>query len=281
MNKIKAILNLTRASHGLFLAIAVVIGQLVTIEQIPPLQILIPSIITPIAISGGAFAVNDYMDYKTDKENNRTDRPLVSGELKRKTALQLSILLTTIGIISSYTINLYSFQIALAFTALSYAYAVTLKKIPLIGNISIAASMTIPFIYGALTVSNQVPLAVWVLGSMAFLAGTGREIVKSIQDMKGDKLQGRKTLPIKIGKKPSAYLAVLLVLTAISISITPYLYLENYLESTIYISTVTMSDILFLVSIKKLLSTQNYRYFRQKTLMAIGVGLIAFLLPIL
>lgn len=278
--KLKALAKLTRIDHGLFLVIAVLIGQIVTLGSPPNLRILSLSIFTPILISAGAFALNDYTDYEADKKNERTDRPLVTGELNRKTALYLSSLLLPLGVAVSYPINVSSFLIALIFAIISYEYAIVLKKIPLIGNLSIAASMTIPFIYGSLNVSTYVPTPIWILGTMAFLSGTGREIVKSIQDMKGDREQNRKTLPIKIGKKPSGYLAIILTLIAILIIPVPFFYLPPYLGSHLYLALVTLSALFFFISIKNIFKAQ-YPRFRKNTWIAICLGLIAFLAPVI
>ncbi|MFW5902389.1 MAG: UbiA family prenyltransferase [archaeon] len=279
MDKIKAFLKLTRLSHGLFLVIAVMIGQLIT-RGIPSLNILIPSIITPIAISAGAFAINDYMDYETDKSNERGDRPLISGGIKKESALYISLILMPVGIVASAFINMYSFYIAILFAIISFAYSIHLKKVAIIGNLCIAASMTIPFIFGSLNVSNTVPMAIWVLSSMAFLSGTGREIVKSIQDIEGDKEQGRKTLPIRIGGKKSAYIATSLIIAAILISPYPYLNITRYLGSEIYLSTVLIANLTFLIGIYSLFK-KDYSSFRRETYIAIGIGLLAFLVPVL
>lgn len=280
-SKFKAFLDLTRAGHGLFLMLAVMIGQLVTLGTLPVNRILIPSLITPFFISAGAMAINDYVDYEADKKNKRKDRPLVTGKLTRRTALLTSLVFMPLGIISAYYINNYSLAIALVFALLSYAYALYLEKTPLIGNLSIAASMAVPFIFGALNVSSSVPAAVWILSTMAFLAGMGREIAKSIQDMEGDKVQGRRTLPMKIGVKPSKYLAVTMVLTAVSLSPLPYLILSEYIGNSIYILAVALADTVFIISIYHLLKTGRYGPFRKLTLGAIGLGLLAFLLPVL
>jgi len=280
VKKVRAFLDLTRMSHGLYLLIAVLIGQIIT-KGLPSINILIFSIITPVFISASAFAINDYMDYETDKSNKRIDRPLVSGILKRKTALYISLILMPIGILSSALINIHSFYIAIIFTVISYAYSIHLKKIALVGNLCIAASMTIPFIFGALNVSRTIPASIWVLSSMAFLSGTGREIVKSIQDMEGDKKQGRETLPLKIGEKSSKYLATSLILTAVLISPYPYLRVSGYIGSDVYLATVSIAVLAFLTSLYSLFRHNSYSSFRKETYIAMGIGLLAFLLPVI
>ncbi len=279
MRKLKAFLNLTRMNHGIFLAIAVVIGQLIA-NSIPLGITLVLSLVTPIFISSSAFALNDYMDYEADKANEREDRPLVSGHISKKTALTSSLLMMPIGIASSYFINIDAFLIALIFSLVSFEYAFRLKKVPLIGNLSIAASMSIPFLYGVLTVSESVPVSIWILTSMVFLAGTGREIVKSIQDMKGDREQGRRTLPIEIGREKSSYLALFLIALAVSISPIPYLELPLYSGELIYLFTVALCDFTFAFSGRELLKGR-YREFRKRSFQAMGLGLVAFISPIL
>ena len=48
------------------------------------------------------------------------------------------------------------------------------------------------------------------------------EIVKDIEDMEGDRLEGADTLPLRIGARKAGYLAVLIGFLAVLLSPLPY-----------------------------------------------------------
>ncbi|MDE1865009.1 MAG: UbiA family prenyltransferase, partial [Candidatus Micrarchaeota archaeon] len=113
MGKLGAILRLTRIEHSIMLVIAVLAAELIANHgMLPSAPTLAFSLITPIFISMGAFAINDYFDIKVDRANRKV-RPLVIGELKPAEALYISVATILIGIASSYFINIYCFAIAI------------------------------------------------------------------------------------------------------------------------------------------------------------------------
>jgi len=53
----------------------------------------------------GAFAINDYIDFEVDLNNNRSDRPLVLGLINRKTALITAIIILIIDLLLLLFLN--------------------------------------------------------------------------------------------------------------------------------------------------------------------------------
>ncbi|MDE1762597.1 MAG: UbiA family prenyltransferase, partial [Candidatus Micrarchaeota archaeon] len=87
MGKFAEILRLTRIEHSIMLVIAVLAAELIANHGVlPSAPTLAFSLITPIFISMGAFAINDYFDIKVDRAN-RKNRPLVAGTLRPHEAL--------------------------------------------------------------------------------------------------------------------------------------------------------------------------------------------------
>ena len=62
------------------LVIAVVAAELLA-GGLPATGVLALSLITPIFVSMGSFAINDYFDIGVDRLNRKKNRPLVSGAL--------------------------------------------------------------------------------------------------------------------------------------------------------------------------------------------------------
>ncbi len=197
----------------------------------------IPFILPPFFISLYAFCLNDIVDYRTDKANNRIDRPLVLGKLSLDEAKMITNLLGTLCIISillaASAAETRSDIIAVftlwGFFLASILYSFYIKDLPFLGNTYIAFTMAIPFIYPILIVHEngaQVPNTLLILAISAFVMGMAREIVKSAQDIYGDlKFRASKTLPVIMGERNSVILAgILLILLGASC----FFYLLTY-----------------------------------------------------
>lgn len=293
MKKLKAIWELMRLEHGVMLFIAILIGSLISQKtlfdnlNLPLLNIFL-TFFTALFLEASTFALNDYYDLEIDRINKRTDRPLVRGDLSPKTALNLFYLLFPLGLICSYFVNMTCFIIALITALISVLYDAKMKKIKLIGNFYIAYIMAIPFVFGGATVlgNNAFSLgainpAIYIIALIAFLAGAGREIMKDVMDFEGDKRQGVKSFPRYIGIRASNGIAAIFYLCAIALSFLPF-FLAGfgvYYQNIIYFILVFITDTMLLSTCLQLVFKKqpNMRFHRKYTLVAIFIGLLAFL----
>ena len=219
--KAKLFSELTRMDHAVFVVLAILAAMLDSSGGLVNLDLVTASFIaTPFLISLYAFAINDFLDFKSDSMNKRTDRPLVSGKIKldcaKRIAEGLGILILVSMIINSFIAKdspmlVTAVLILWAFFIASVLYSFYLKDLPLLGNLYIALSMAIPFIYGGV-IAGKVTGLQELMFMAALLSGVAREIIKTIQDMEGD-LAARKsrTLPIMIGRENSLGLAIVLL----------------------------------------------------------------------
>ena len=293
MKKLKAIWELMRLGHGVMLFIAILIGSLISQKtlfnnlNLPLLNIFL-TFLTALFLEASTFALNDYYDLEIDRINKRTDRPLVRGDLAPKTALNLFYLLFPLGLICSYFVNMTCFLIALITALISVLYDVKMKKIKLIGNFYIAYIMAIPFVFGGATVlgNNGFSLgainpAIYVIALIAFLAGAGREIMKDVMDFEGDKIQGVKSFPRYIGIRASNGIAAIFYLCAIVLSFLPFFFtgFGVYYQNISYFILVFITDTMLLSTCLQLVFKKqpNMNFHRKYTLVAIFIGLLAFL----
>ncbi len=279
-----------RLEHGVMIFIAILIGSIIALEgeSFPPWGNFILTFFTALFLEASTFALNDYYDLEIDKNNNRTDRPLVRGDLKPETAVVLFFVFFPLGIICSYFVNLTCFIIALITALLAILYDIKLKRIKLLGNFYIAYVMAIPFIFGGVavieknTLSIPIPPSIFIIALIAFLAGSGREIMKDVQDFKGDEKEGVKSFPRYIGIKKSNILAAFFYLIAVFLSFIPFFIETYYLyyQNIYYIIFIIITDIMLIITSLKLITNKNIKmkYYRKISLVAIFIGLIGFLL---
>jgi len=293
MRKIKAIWELLRLEHGVMIALAILIGSLIALkgDGFPAFNKFILTFFTALFLEASTFALNDYYDLEIDKKNKRTDRPLVRGDISPKFALYLFFILFPLGIICSYFVNMTCFIIAIITALLAIFYDAKLKKIKLLGNFYIAYVMSIPFIFGGAAVINknvlffEIDPAIYIVALIAFFAGSGREIMKDVMDFEGDSKKGVKSFPKYIGNRKSNILAAIFFLIAIVLSFLPFfmkryqIYYLNY----IYLIFVFITDIMLLSTSFQLIfkKSPDLKLYRSFTLLAIFIGLLAFLIPIL
>ncbi len=281
MDGISAILRLTRIEHSIMLVIAVIAAELIS-GYIPTTLVLALSIITPIFVSMGSFAINDYFDVDADKANKRMDRPIVNGSMKRGDALKIAILCFIIGVAASIFINPIALVIALAFAILAILYSYKLKDMLLIGNLYIAFSMVIPFIYGNYVVSTKLATDIILIGIVIFLAGLAREIHGMIRDYQGDsKARKSKNLLYHIGAAKSAQLAFILYVEAIFVSVYMFFFSPPFAFNLVYIVPIAITDILLAyIAIEYLMQKKSrdfYKLSRNLSLGMMALSLLAFL----
>lgn len=293
MKKIKAIWELMRLEHGVMIAIAILIGSLIALkgEGMPSFDKFILTFFTALFLEASTFALNDYCDIDIDKKNKREDRPLVRGDLSPKSALYLFYIFFPLGIICSYFVNLTCFIIALITAILAILYDVKMKKIKLIGNFYISYVMAIPFIFGgAAVISNDMLIldidpSICIIALIAFLSGSGREIMKDVMDFEGDKEKGVKSFPKYIGARKSNILAAFFYIVAIGLSLFPFFIerFEIYYLNYSYLFIVFLTDTMLLSTSFQLIFKKkpHLKIYRKFTLIAIFIGLLAFLIPVI
>ncbi|WP_255068503.1 geranylgeranylglycerol-phosphate geranylgeranyltransferase [Lacihabitans sp. LS3-19] len=154
-------------------------------------------VLSTVFIAAGGYVINDYFDVKID-QINKPDEVFVGRIIKRRFALLIHQIFSGIGVVLSVFLGWKILIINVLSVSILWFYASVFKKKPLVGNF-IVASLT------ALSVSeiaiylapDQVIVHVYAL--FAFFINLMREIIKDIEDIKGDQMHGAKTLPIVLG----------------------------------------------------------------------------------
>jgi 4-hydroxybenzoate polyprenyltransferase len=269
--------RLFRIEHALMLCVAVLIGELLS-GGLPTLHLLLLSLAVPAFIEMGSFALNDWFDVKTDKENNRKDRPIASGEISPSAAINAAAISYALGISAAAFLPTMAFYLALAFALLSILYNWKLKDLPLIGNAYIAASMAIAFPFGSLVAGQIVPYSILAISAVAFVSGLGREILKSCEDLEGDiKHRNSRTLPAVIGKKNAALFAAVIYSLLIPLSFLPFsLGLHATLLSLSLVALTSLSFAFMAFSAYSDSSKENLKALRAASLLALAVGLLGY-----
>jgi geranylgeranylglycerol-phosphate geranylgeranyltransferase len=258
------------------MGLAVIIGEAIASKGFLTLKPAFLGFLTAFSLTGGTMALNDYYDLEIDLINE-PGRPIPSGVIKPKEALACAFICVLIGISTSIMLNLATFIIALISLLLMVYYNVKGKKTGLLGNFIVSVCVALPFIYGGYAMNNM-NLTLSIFALMAFLANTGREIVKGIADVKGDKIKGVKTLAATAGVFKASIAAASFFSIGVALSFIPA---TLKLVSIIYYAPiVTFSNLGFVYLSFKLIknpSSEKAKSIKNKILLFMLIGLIAFI----
>jgi len=275
MSRIFDFIELSRPINGFIAFISVSLGAFIATESLIFSPDVFVIAIAALLILSAGNAINDYCDYKIDSIN-KPNRPIPSGRISRRDAAIFSTTLMSIGIILSFLVNFRAIVIAVLVSVILVAYAIWLKKTPLVGNIIVGIMTGLTFLAGGVAVNRITGTLVPAI--FALLYTTAREIVKDIEDFEGDYKVGAYTAPIVWGEKVSRIIAICFMVGVILFSLVPFL-MQIY--SLLYLIIVFFGVDLFLVyCIKKLwgkISRKKAAKMQKQMKIDIFIGLIAIL----
>lgn len=217
-------------------------------------------VIAMVLIQAGGYVINDIFDMDIDAIN-KPEKRIVGKIFTERQANLYYIALTIIGLgcglaasIMANGKNFYTIFAALILLAcFLYSYSSRYKKELVIGNLivslSVAFAVFLPWLFQVLSMlgdqemllENQewmhVTLHIVLIYTVfAFMMTLIREIVKDMEDMKGDGRSHCRTIPIVWGMNAAQIIVIALsFLTCLGVSITSdYLYKEFGLSITSY-----------------------------------------------
>ncbi len=258
MENIKSFVELLRVRNCVIASIGVLIGTFfVYLGGDPVIDArIIMAVTATFLIAGGGNAINDYFDVEIDKIN-KPHRPISSGRVSRSDAFMFSMALFLVGVGLSKGVNDHCLVIGGLNTALLILYGAYSKRIGFLSNIIIGYLVASIFLFGVLSTLTggleSIPAdetkVVAILAGCAFLITVSREIMKDIEDVKGDKYEYSTTVPIKIGEKKAKKIAILFGFGAILLSLFPFFVGLTSFNLYIYGVAIAVVDIIFMFSL--------------------------------
>ncbi len=227
---------------AVFVGIAVVVHG--NVNAIVILRSLL-GFLTGFSISSFSMITNDVYDYEVDKIN-QPSRPLPSGRITLGGAKTYAIPFLLLGLIAALTLGLLTLAIAGLFAFIGWYYNCSAKKSGLFGNSLVAISLAIPYIYGSIAAGNYSVNLAYLLALTSFLAGLGREVLKGIADIAGDKIRNIRSVAIAYGTKNTKLLSALFFLAAVVSSTFPIVFGLLGHAFYVYVILILLPDAIFL-----------------------------------
>jgi len=252
-------ITILRLVNGIVAGVAAAFGVVLSYQSgiiIDPLPIVLV-VIAAMLVSSQAMIFNDIADREEDAVN-APHRPLPSGKISVRTAWIYGIIVASLALAVALTLdilyNLYGLSVATAiiFGGLLDLYDFKLKKLGFWGNITIGITVLALFVYGSLhtfliyrSTFAWIPI---VVGACAASGNVGREIIKGLPDIEGDREAGVRTLAVKFGKQKTAKIAFLFLLGLIGGALVALIYGGVVLEQ-LYLPSIIIGCIVAAVAI--------------------------------
>lgn len=240
----KGSLDLIRPVNCTMIGFAVIVGAFVSKPpSVSALQLAL-GFLTGFFICAYSMAVNDVYDLEVDKVN-RPDRPIPSGRVSQGEASRLSSAVLVAGMgCSLLSLNPLAVAIAAAYAFLSWLYNSRAKRTGLPGNLIVASSLAIPFIYGGAVAGGSIGGSLLLMMALtAFFSGVGREVVKAMADVEGDAKRSVNSVARSRGLTAASRVGALFFILAVVTSLVP---LATGLADQLYTYGVLVPDAIFL-----------------------------------
>jgi len=186
-------------------------------------------VFSTILVAGAGYIINDYFDVKAD-EINKPHRIIIDRVISRRSAIWwhtvFNFIAIVIGFYLGYKVGCWCLGfIHLGVTIMLWVYSTFLKKQAIVGNllVSLMTALVVMMVWwyepNLVTVLKgksgplyeDLRVFFWGYAGFAFLLTFIRELVKDMEDIRGDKQDGGYTLPIVWGIRKTKRLTTVLV----------------------------------------------------------------------
>ncbi|WP_291116592.1 geranylgeranylglycerol-phosphate geranylgeranyltransferase [Flavobacterium sp. UBA6135] len=241
-----------------------------------------------LTIASG-YIINSFYDSSKDLINmpNKTmlDR-LVSQKTKLQVYFGLNFFVFLIATLVSWR-AVFFFSV---YIFLIWLYSHKIKKYPIIGNVTAALLAILPFFAILLyyqkineilqNLNNDKYYVIFAHASFLFLLILIREMIKDLENIKGDLVQNYRTIPVILGENFSKKIITLLVIcTVVPVYILIEVYDVGYMDIYFYLSFIVL--LFFLIKLWNSDSRENYLLLHNvlKFIIVAGVFSIVLIKP--
>lgn len=280
MQNVRTYLSLIRVVNCLLAAAAVLVGGYLA----DPVLSYTPLVLTAVAaflVCAAGNVHNDLNDIEIDRIN-RPERVLPQGLVTLPDARKLAIGCALVAILIAPWVNLWVLVMVVGALLLLYFYNIYFKRLPLVGNLTIALLAAMSFLTGGLACD---PFLTWLLpgplipATFAFLYHWVREILKDCDDVTGDVYRGVTTLPQLVGIQSAAGIALAVFFVLVLMTFVPVYY--RWFSRAYEIMTIYLVDLPLLGLLIFVWGNPSPRLLRIGSLalkIGMGVGLLALLI---
>jgi geranylgeranylglycerol-phosphate geranylgeranyltransferase len=270
MRTLKALVIIVRPHNVAAAALSVAVGFSLTRTGARPHWPWLLLAAAALATAAGN-TINDIYDVDIDRVN-KPARPLPAAAVSMKAAIGLYASFVAAALVVSRFLAPAAAAWIVAWIVLLHLYSWRLKRMYLAGNLLVALVAASGFALGSFAGGNLVAGA--VPAAFAFFFVVGREIVKDVDDIEGDRSCRARTVPIVSGRR-AALTTALVVFLALAIAVPVPAFVGIYRPAYAFVMLGTVVPIL-LVSIGIILRGRSLGLVSSLLKLGMFLGCVAF-----
>lgn len=211
-------------------------------------------LVSSLTIASG-YIINNFYDSKKDLIN-RPNKSQLDRLVSQKTKLQVYFSINFIVFLLAFFVSFRAVLFFSTYIFLIWFYSHKLKKILVVGNLTASFLAVLPFFAILLYYKNLYP-QIFAHATFLFLLLLIREMIKDLENIKGDIANDYQTIPAVFGESYSKRIITLLTVS----TIVPVYYLVDifevgYMDIYFYVSLIVL--IFFLQKLWKSVTKMDY-----------------------
>ena len=211
-------------------------------------------LVSGLTIASG-YIINNFYDSKKDLIN-RPNKSQLDRLVSQKTKLRVYFAVNFIVFLLSFFVSIRAVLFFSSYIFLIWFYSHKLKKMLVIGNLTAAFLAVLPF-FAILLYYKTIYPQIFSHATFLFLLLLIREMIKDLENIKGDIANDYQTIPVIFGENTAKKIITLLtVLTIIPIYFLVEIFEVGYMDIYFYVSLIVL--IFFLQKLWKSNSKPDY-----------------------
>ena len=229
---------------------------------------------TTCVIAGG-YIINNFYDSKKDRIN-KPIKSKIDSIVGQETKLKIYFLLNFIGVTFGFLVSWRAALFFAIYVFLIWLYSHKLKKYPLTGLFSAPILSILPF-FAVFVYYKNFSTLIFTFAAFLFFILMIRELLKDLENIKGDMVQNYQTIAVKYGE----YFTKLLISFLVLLTLNPVYFLWKYPEIGMmkyYFYLVGIFSLPFLFFVWKANSKRDYVILHNLVKLVILLGVLSIIL---
>jgi 4-hydroxybenzoate polyprenyltransferase len=227
-----------------------------------------------LTIASG-YIINNFYDSKKDLIN-RPNKSKLDRLVSQKTKLQVYFTLNFIVFFIAFLVSWRAVLFFSVYIFLIWFYSHKIKKQPFVGNLMASFLAVLPFFAILLYYKNFYEV-IFAHATFLFIIILIREMIKDLENLKGDLANGYSTIPIVYGESVSKKIIIILAIsTLIPVYFLVNLFDVGYMDIYFYICLILL--ILFGVKLSKSNTKEEYNQLHNLLKIIIVAGVFCIIL---
>ncbi|MCL7488517.1 MAG: UbiA family prenyltransferase [Desulfobulbaceae bacterium] len=272
-SKIKLFLALSRTPHGLLDVCTPLLAALLWLGHLPDSRIIVLGIIAALAGYTAVYALNDIVDYQSDKEKisqagfdreasyldgTSIRHPLARGYLRMPEAIAWAGGWAVVSLVSAYLLHPVCALILVIGCILEAGYCLLLRvshlRILVSGIVKTLGGLAAVF---AVDATPDPGLLLLLFFWLFFWEIGGQNVPADWHDIEEDRVMGAKTVPVYFGPKTASVIVLLALVVCLVLSAILFRAASLQLSLPFYTAALLMGFYLLLIPALRLFRTRS------------------------